>query len=217
MSKYNTFNTNSFSVHQKIVQSIGKEKKVLDVGCAEGNLSEKMNINECEVIGIELDKNAAKKAQKYCKKVFIGDVEEIELKDEFLNYFDFIIFADILEHLKYPMNVLKEFMKYLKDDGRIIVSLPNIANWRIRFKLLMGNLDYESQGILDEGHLRFFTEKNAKKLLRDSGLKISKFDITVGDVKRFASFFHFIGMLWPNFLAFQFLIIAEKKKLSIKV
>lgn len=214
MSKYNTFNLNKFSVHQKIVQLVGKQKKVLDIGCAEGNLSEKMSINECEVVGIELDKNAALKAQKYCKEVVIGDVESIKLKDEYSNYFDFIIFADILEHLRSPSNVLKKFIKYLKDDGYIIVSLPNIANWRIRFKLLRGNFDYKSYGILDEGHLRFFTEKNAKKLLIDSGLEIYEFDITIGDVEKFASFFHSIGKLWPNFLAFQFFIIAKKKSIT---
>ena len=210
MSKYNTFNPNSFSVHQKIVQLVDKEKKVLDIGCAEGTLSEKMNINGCEVTGIELDENAAKKAQRYCKEVIIGDIESIELKDEFLNYFDFIILADVLEHLKQPLEVLEKLTKYLKDNGQIIVSLPNIANWRIRFKLLMGNFDYESYGILDAGHLRFFTEKNAKNLLLDSGLKISKLDVTVGDVERFASFFHSIGILWPNLFAFQFLIVAKK-------
>ena len=97
------------------------------------------------------------------------------------------------------------------DNGYIIISLPNIANWRIRFSLLMGNFDYESYGILDEGHLRFFTEKSAKKLLSDAGLKIFEFDITVGDVDKFANLFHWIGVLWPNFLAFQFLIIAKKE------
>jgi hypothetical protein len=120
-----------------------------------------------------------------------------------------------LEHLKYPSQVLNQFSNFLKEDGHIIISLPNVANWRIRFNLLTGNFDYQSYGILDEGHLRFFTEKSAKKLLSESGLKISNFDITVGDLDRFANLFHKIGVLWPSFLAFQFLIIAERNNSTI--
>jgi hypothetical protein len=96
------------------------------------------------------------------------------------------------------------------DNGCIIISLPNIANWRIRLKLLIGNFDYESYGILDEGHLRFFTDKTAKKLIQDAGLEIYKFDVTVGDVNRLAGLFHSFGLIWPNLLAYQFLIIAKK-------
>ena len=215
MSKYNTFNKNTFSVHTRILQFVGEQKKVLDIGCGDGHLSEKMSLNGCEVTGIELDEKSSQKAQKYSKELITGDVESIELKDKYINYFDFIIFADVLEHLKYPSQVLNQFNNFLKEDGHIIISLPNVANWRIRFNLLTGNFDYQSYGILDEGHLRFFTEKSAKKLLSESGLKISNFDITVGDLDRFANLFHKIGVLWPSFLAFQFLIIAERNNSTI--
>jgi 2-polyprenyl-3-methyl-5-hydroxy-6-metoxy-1,4-benzoquinol methylase len=96
MSKYNTLNENPFSVHQKIVQLVGEQKKVLDVGCATGHVSKKLYTNKCDVIGIELDEKSSQEAHKYCEEVIIGDVESIELKDKYLNYFDFIIFADVL-------------------------------------------------------------------------------------------------------------------------
>ena len=154
---------------------------------------------------------SAQIAGKYCQEVFVGNVESIELQEKYENYFDFIILADVLEHLKEPSSVLKKFGKYLKDDGYVIVSLPNISNWRIRLKLLAGNFEYEDHGLLEVGHLRFFNEKSAKKLLVDSGFEIVKFDVTVGNLKKFAKFFHSIGIIWPNLLAFQFLIIAKKK------
>lgn len=212
MTKYNTLNLHPFSVHQKIIQLIGKQKRVLDVGCGAGTLAKEMNKNDCEVIGIELDENSANVAQMYCKELIRGDVESIELEDQFNDYFDIIIFADVLEHLKEPSNVLKRFIKYLKDDGFIIISLPNIANWKIRLKLLFGNFDYEDHGILDKNHLRFFTKKNTIKLISDAGLKIYKFDVNIGDVNRFMNILYSIGILWPNLMAYQFLIIAKKCK-----
>jgi O-antigen biosynthesis protein len=212
LSKYDYFNTNSCSVHQKIIHFIGQDKKVLDVGCSEGILSKKMNENNCQVVGIELDFEAAKIAECSCQELIIGDVELIQLNPKYENYFDVIIFADILEHLRDPLDVLERFKKYLNDDGYIIISLPNFVNWRIRLQMLFGNFKYDEFGILDIGHLRFFTEKSAKRMVKDAGLKITKFDLTVGDLKTFPKIFHTIGMIWPNLMAFQFLIIAKKDK-----
>lgn len=209
MGKYESFNENPFSVHQKICGLV-KEGNVLDVGCAEGNLSKMMKKSGCKVFGIEINNNSAEIAKKYCSDVFIGDVERIVLTNEYEGYFDFIIFADVLEHLKEPLEVLMRFKKYLKDEGHVVISLPNISNWRIRLQMLLGKMEYENYGIMDEGHLRFFNEQSAKKLLYDAGFQIESFDLTVGDVKYFPKLFYKLGLLLPNLLAFQFLIMGEK-------
>jgi O-antigen biosynthesis protein len=188
MSKYDYFNTNPQSVHRKIIHFVGHNKVVLDVGCSEGLLSKKMKENDCSVVGIEQDKEAAEIAKEYCQDLIIGDVETIELNTKYENYFDTLIFADILEHLKEPSDVLERFKKYLKDDGCLIISIPNISNWKIRLQMLLGNFEYNEYGILDNGHIRFFNEKSTKKMINNAGYKISKFDLTVGDVKRFLIF-----------------------------
>ena len=170
MSKYDYFNTNPYSVHQKIIHFVGQNKLVLDVGCSEGLLSKKMKENNCSVVGIEQDKEAAQIAKEYCQDLIIGDVETIDLNTKYENYFDILIFADILEHLKEPSDVLKRFKKYLKDDGCLIISLPNISNWKIRLQMLLGNFEYNEYGILDNGHIRFFNEKSTKKMINECGL-----------------------------------------------
>lgn len=212
MGKYNFFNSDPYSMHSKIVKFVDNQKKVLDVGCAQGKLSEVISAKKCEVIGIEIDQIAAKNAQKFCKEIIIGDVESTILLTKYQDYFDYIIFADVLEHLKDPLTVLQRFKKYLNDEGYILISLPNITNWRMRIKILFGYFEYEDLGILDSGHIRFFNQKSAKKLLNDAGYEIIKFDLTVGDAPILGNFFHFLGTLWPNLLAYQFLIIAKKQK-----
>lgn len=210
MSKYNNLNKCPYSVHQRIIDSVGQNKNILDVGCSEGTLSKKMKENDCTVIGMELDEEAAKTARKFCKEVLIGDVESIKMSSDYEKYFDIIIFADILEHLREPSEILVRFSKYLKDDGLIIISVPNIANWRKRFQLLFGKFDYQEYGILDNSHIKFFTEKSTKNMIMESGYEIVQFDLTVGDINVFPRLFHSIGMVWPNLLAFQFFVIAEK-------
>lgn len=212
MGKYDYFNPDPYSMHAKIIECVGDNKKVLDVGCAEGNLAEVMSINKCEVVGIEIDQKSARNAQKFCKEVIVGDVESIELSTEYHDYFDYILFADILEHLKDPLIVLKRFKKYLKDEGYILVSLPNITNWRMRIKILFGNFEYKDIGVLDKGHIRFFNEKSAKNLLKDAGFEIIKFGITGLDSPIGTKFFQLIGTLRPNLFAYQFLIIAKKQR-----
>lgn len=210
MSKYDYYNSNPYSVHQKIIHNVGKNKKVLDVGCSEGLLAKRMYQNNCTVVGIELDNEAALKAKSFCKEVIVGDVESAILNQKYLNHFDVIVFADILEHLKDPLRLLMTFKKYLNNDGYIIVSIPNITNWKIRLQLLFGKFEYKEYGILDNGHLRFFNEKGATKLVNDAGFEIVELDLSVGDVNKFSKIVHSIGRIRPNLLAFQFLIIARK-------
>ncbi len=211
MGSYDFFDSDVYGVHRKIVDYIGSKKKVLDVGCADGNISEKLYLCECEIVGIEIDAESAQRAKQYCKEVIVNDVESIELNEEYANYFDIILFADVLEHLKEPLDVLIRFKYYLKDDGYIIISIPNIANWRMRIKLLLGNFDYEDYGLLDKTHLRFYNVKGVKKLLSDSDLEIVNFDVSLNGIKKFPKFFYSISFKWPNLLAYQFLIKAKKK------
>lgn len=211
MGKYGFFSTYEYGVHQKIVNYVAKQKKVLDLGCAEGNLSEEMQKNGCEVVGVEVNEHSAQMAKQYCREVIIGDLESIELNGKYENYFDFILFADVLEHLKEPLDVLCKFKHYLKDDGIIIISLPNIANWRMRLKLLLGNFDYEDRGLLDKSHLRFYNLKGAKKLLYDANLEIIDLDVSLNGITKFTKLFYSISLMWSNLFAYQFLLIAKKK------
>ncbi|EKQ52023.1 MAG: Methionine biosynthesis protein MetW [Methanobacterium sp. Maddingley MBC34] len=198
--------------HNKIIGLIGKNKRVLDVGCSEGCLSKRLRLNGCEVFGIEINKNAAQLAKSYCQEVFVGDVESIKLNSKYENFFDCIVFADVLEHLKEPAVVLRSFKEYLKADGQLILSVPNIAHWSMRLKLLFGNFEYKDQGLLDRGHLRFFNEKSVKKILLENGFEISTFDINFAESLKYNNILHLIGIMKPNFFGFQFLIVANKKR-----
>ncbi len=71
--------------------------------------------------------------------------------------FDLVTYGDVLEHLLEPQDVLRETRNLLAPGGRVLISLPNIAFWTMRVKLLMGRFEYESMGLLDYTHLRFFT------------------------------------------------------------
>ena len=183
---------------------------VLDVGCGTGKLGRalKEKIN-CHITGIEIDKEAAKVAKEAYDEIMIIDLEDLirgnsvfKIKDRY----DFVILGDILEHTTNPEQLLRYFGNSLTEFGYLIVSIPNVANWMIRLKLLFGNYTY-SGGILDKGHLKFFTYKTACKLLEDSGYKI----IAVRN-NNSTWLFRFFGRFYKRLFAFQFVFKCIKNK-----
>lgn len=223
MSVYK-FKSDKYSSHSKIInliKELGKNLKILDIGCSTGYLAKRFTGMGNKVNGIEADIKSAKLAKKYCD-VIVGDVETLKLNYK-KNSFDVILFADILEHLKNPLITLKFFKKYLKEDGMIIISTSNIANWYIRLNLLFGKFEYTDRGILDETHLRFFTLKGLKKLIKEAGFKIYKIDVTPIPLPMLfpstaehkpLNFLHrinyFITKLWIKLFAFQFIVQLKR-------
>ena len=152
------------------------ELQVLDVGCGSGTFGQLLRKNGNYVEGITISEKEAGIARKKLDNVYVLDVEEDlpSLNGEY----DLIIFADILEHLRNPWEVLKKFKPYLKGSGRLIISVPNIATWSIRFGLLLGRFEYRETGLMDVSHLRFFTVKTIKELVEKAGYSISAIDVT---------------------------------------
>lgn len=196
-----------------MIQLVGKNKKVLDVGCATGQIDKRLTQNDCEVVGIEKDRQAAKLARKYCKKVIVGDIEILTKLPFPKKYFDIIIFGDILEHLRQPLDVIIKLKKYLKNAGYIVCSIPNVANWVIRLKLLFGRWEYKEMGLLDKTHLRFFTFKTAKSLIEKAGFVIEKIDMTTNLSRFFGKAGKIITKTNPPLFGYQFIIKASKYKI----
>ena len=148
-------------------------RRVLDIGCGEGILGRRLLRKGVEeVIGIEVDPSVAKRAEGNLSRVICGDVEDVDLPFE-EGYFDCIILADILEHLRDPLSVLLKVKRVLSDSGCMVISIPNVRYWGVIDMLVEGRWKYEDQGIMDRTHLRFFTFKEMEDLLRDAGLHIT--------------------------------------------
>lgn len=170
-----------------------RHKKVLDVGCNAGKLGEVLKKDlDCIVYGIDISPEAVKNAREVLDFVQVGDVErdEIPFRTE---KFDVIVFGDVLEHLIDPQHVLVQFKKMLSENGYIVASIPNVANIRMRLKLLAGQWNYESSGILDNMHLRFFTFKTMLELFEASGLRVLAWRSTPG-------FHFFVGKVFKSLI-----------------
>lgn len=161
--------------HMSIMRQIRQNSEVLDIGCASGVMGELLKkYKDCIVDGIEYDMMAFKVAKK--KKVYrsiynfsIVDKNSKEFKN-FLSLkrkYDFIIFGDVLEHLYEPWEALVNVAPLLKKDGSIIISLPNISNIDIIRALFNNEFNYQSLGLLDTTHIRFFTSYSFVDMIKN--------------------------------------------------
>lgn len=145
-----------------------KGLRVLDVGCGFATTSEHIQKLGNEVTGIEESAVACDVARTRLSRVVQSDLQQADLGSE---TFDVIIFADVLEHLPWPVGVLRRYLQWLAPGGSVIISLPNVGLWSVRLAHLAGKWEYEETGVLDRTHLRFFTRKSAKWLIDQGGLK----------------------------------------------
>jgi 2-polyprenyl-3-methyl-5-hydroxy-6-metoxy-1,4-benzoquinol methylase len=156
-------------------------RHVLDVGCGAGALGALLKARQpVEVIGIERSQDAARIARSRIDDVVIGDVESLDV-DFAAASFDCIICGDILEHLRDPLTVLRRARHWLKPNGRLVASLPNVRHHSVVQALLAGNWTYESAGLLDADHLRFFTRREIEKLFFRAGFRVRELGIVPGD------------------------------------
>jgi len=148
-------------------------KTSLEFGCGYGCFSAQIREKfGTETWAIEIDKRAAEEAAKKLDRVINAEAHE-SLKDVPDNYFDCIIFNDILEHLVDPYSLLISVVKKLTDDGVIVTSIPNVRYWYnyINFTV-RGNWDYQDWGTLDKTHLRFFTSRSILNMFKHLGFEL---------------------------------------------
>lgn len=217
---------------REITQRILPGSRILEVGCAEGVLTQYLcDEPDCSVTCVELNPAMAEIAQAYAEKMIVGDITSDDTWQEIEGQYGHIVFADVLEHLPYPAEVLRRCSEHLAERGSIIASVPNVAHFSVRLGLLRGRFDYADYGILDSTHLRFYTASTLRKLFSSSGYTatdvvplynprrvrfFSKF-LPAGIMRRYTqSRDRCLDRLWPNSHAFRYLVEASKDPRQLK-
>ena len=167
--------TNYFSLERQMFKDAVRENSlnILDIGCGTGILGAYFKKNQnCNVTGIEINQKAFEAAKLNLDNVIKGNIETLDLTlNE--NYFDVIIMGDVLEHLVNPITTILKITPLLKKEGRILITVPNVRNWNVLIKLIFqDSWEYADWGILDYTHMRFFTLKSAKSILKKNNIKI---------------------------------------------
>jgi 2-polyprenyl-3-methyl-5-hydroxy-6-metoxy-1,4-benzoquinol methylase len=178
MSKYETEIdlTESNTSHNQMLELVGHNKRVLDVGCASGYMARVLAERGCDVSGVESDPDAAEEARPVLERLVVGDLDKLDLVAELgERQFDIVLFGDVLEHLRDPLAVLRQARPLLVPGGSVVISVPNVGHGAVRLALLKGEWRYQELGLLDATHLRFFTHANLSELFRQAGFIATDF------------------------------------------
>lgn len=161
------------NTHTILLQLIGRERTVLEVGCATGYMTRVLvEQQNCRVTGFEINGEAAAGAKPFLQRLIVGDLENPVDVSHIQSQFDVILIADVIEHLAMPQEPLRTLRHLLNDKGRLIISLPNVAHWSIRRALLFGQWDLTDRGVMDRTHLRWYTRDTAVALLESAGYRV---------------------------------------------
>jgi 2-polyprenyl-3-methyl-5-hydroxy-6-metoxy-1,4-benzoquinol methylase len=206
-----------YSSHSVLLALLGdgRGRRLLDVGAADGFLAEILSARGWTVTAVERDPVRAEQARGKCRELIVGDVADAVAGRS--DWFDAIVFGDVLEHLDDPLAILRSATAALAPGGLVLVSVPNVAHLFVRLSLLLGHFDYADRGILDRTHLRFFTRRTFLALLAQAGLEVDAFRVTpvplplVAPAHRHRVWLRVTHALsarasrwWPQGLAYQF-------------
>jgi SAM-dependent methyltransferase len=157
-------------LRQTVIGALPPGGRVLDVGCGSGALLRDLEGRAAYRAGVEISSVAAQSAARVADDVVTAPVmRDLPFAPE---SFDVVVCADVLEHLDDPLGALSWAAGWCRPGGAVVISVPNVANWQARLRLLRGRWEYEPCGLFDSGHLRFFTRASLLQLLSDAGLEV---------------------------------------------
>lgn len=195
-----------------------EDRIVLDVGCGAGAYASELRAQGVEVHGVTLSPTERDRAAEVLHRAVLANVETWS-PDYPAESFDAFLMSHVLEHLVDPRRTLVQLGRFLRPGGRVYIALPNIAYWRHRLNALLGRFDYADSGPMDRNHLRFFTPKTARELVRESGLELLRCEVRghfpLGPVRRIApgvaaAIDRFFVALFPGLFGFEIYLCGEK-------
>jgi 2-polyprenyl-3-methyl-5-hydroxy-6-metoxy-1,4-benzoquinol methylase len=166
-----------------LIRSTGA-KRILDVGCGDGFMSQEFRKLGMYVIGVDASPGAVEAAKTRCDEAYVADLgnARLPLPD---GCADLIWAGEIIEHVFDTESFLEDLLRVMQPGGRLILSTPNLASWINRISLLFGQQPFFTElGVRKSnwgsifrkagepaGHIRNFTPNGLRHLAVSCGWK----------------------------------------------
>jgi 2-polyprenyl-3-methyl-5-hydroxy-6-metoxy-1,4-benzoquinol methylase len=146
-------------------------RTILDLGCGSGGNAGALAARGAIVDGVTLSEDEATDARRVCREVWVHNLEA-GLPVEAGGPYDCCICSHVLEHICFPEALLAGLRQVLAPEGTLVVALPNLMFYKTRFALARGRFEYESGGIMDDTHFRWYTFESAQRLFARHGYAV---------------------------------------------
>ncbi len=181
---------------------------VLDLGSLHGELGAALVRRDVTYCGLDNDADLVASCVSRGLNVKLCDigVDKIPFKQKF----DYVFALDVLEHVHNPYVAVEKLSSVLKENGKLIISLPNDFHLLNRLRFAVGSAIYPNP-FSPYTHLHTFTVAQAKKFLRKNKLRVVKTDVYPGTFPSFVSynFRRWVARLWPAVLGRGTVYVCE--------
>jgi predicted TPR repeat methyltransferase len=197
---------------------------LLDLGASTGHLGAALRDHFEQTIGFEYEVACIKALHDRFDTAAICDLERLGKLPPNLNA---VVLGDVMEHLRDAPSLLRLVKQSLAPNGRIFISVPNIANVTVRIGLLFGVFEYRDRGILDNTHLRFYTLRTIRREIEQAGFRVIAVrgssvpirliigKITPEPILRLGErLLTVMTRMWKSLFAYQIILVAEPQSLS---
>ena len=157
-----------------LAEQIHHQATVLDLGCGSGALGQYLSeTRSCICDGLTWSEAEATHARPNYRTVVVDNLETCDLTASFRNQrYDYIVCADVLEHLSQPERIVDACKTLLAPNGKLLISVPNAAYSGLIAELLQGEFRYREEGLLDRTHLRFFTRRSLARFIQEQNWQL---------------------------------------------
>jgi len=214
-----TFKAGPYSSHTLLLALFparGDGRRVLDIGCAAGYLSAALVERGFSVACIDWPGTPHPSTVEFSGADLDDGLGPIS------GEFEFIICADVIEHLRDPLRLLQACRERLAPGGMLVASLPNSAHWYFRWNVLMGRFPQHERGLFDSTHLHFYNWRGWVSLLLRAGFRVDSVRASAVPVglalPRWDGTFLVRSLerlsvecarLWKTLFAYQFIVTAR--------
>ena len=145
-------NNYHFWIYEEIKRYLGHQ--IAEIGCGQGNFTDYLlRDSECSIHSFEpCLKMYSKNKHLKNKQVSVTNDNFENLTQSYSDYFDSVVFINVLEHIEHDSDAIKKSYEILNKKGKIIIFVPAI-------KFLMSNFDRSV------GHYRRYCKKSLQNLL----------------------------------------------------
>ena len=166
---------NKYLAYYKVVSCLenAKGNSLLDMPCGDGLLTKMFAEKFDRIVGVDASCTHISAARKLLPNVEFHEslIENLELDEKF----DSVFMLDVLEHVIDPVNLLKKASTFMKDDGVMIVHVPNSNAINRKLNVIMGSLkscdELSPFDINIAGHRRSYTIESLEKEVKEAGAK----------------------------------------------
>jgi SAM-dependent methyltransferase len=157
------------------VYGVGRD--CLDLGCGDGGTIGPWGIEHARsYIGVDVSETAVEQARAAgLDALVVADAADLPFGE---GSFDVVIASEVFEHLFDPLSAAVEARRVLREDGMLLVTVPNVAHWRVRADLaLLGRWHPGGDHLAAlepwrDPHLRFFTPRTLTAMLTKAGFDV---------------------------------------------